>query len=125
MTFKGTVTDAETGMPLIGATVRVMNADGTATPSQVSTDFNGGFSITTFVSSPKFQISYLGYQTLLTDGSVTAIKLSPATSLTQTLAGTLTKFTTKTQTKMPTSLIVVLSIVGVVVVVLAVKAVKK
>ncbi|RMG82066.1 MAG: SusC/RagA family protein, partial [Bacteroidetes bacterium] len=79
-TIKGTVTDAETGEPLIGAYVLVKDGPGTAT------EFDGSFEITVPESAQTLTISYTGYQDQVIDltqnpSNVIDVALSPGETL--------------------------------------------
>ena len=73
----GTVTSAEDGEPLIGATVQ---AEGTNVG--VSTDINGQFSLSVPQSVKKLRIAYVGYEAQSVDvAPVLNVALKPATLL--------------------------------------------
>lgn len=57
-TIQGTITDAESGEPIIGATVMEKNTDNNGT----ITDFDGKFELVTQTESPVLVVSYVGYQ---------------------------------------------------------------
>ncbi len=73
-TVTGTVTDAENGDPLIGASVLV-----TGTSTGTVTDFDGNYSLNVPANAESITFSYTGYSTqviVLTGQSVVDIKLS-------------------------------------------------
>ena len=57
--LKGTVVDAETGEPLIGAALMVSN-----TTEGVVTDLDGAFNINLLRDRTAFEVSYIGYRTV-------------------------------------------------------------
>ena len=59
----GTVTSAEDGEPLIGASVMIKG-----TKVGTTTDFDGNFSITTQVSNPQIVVSFIGMETATLKG---------------------------------------------------------
>ncbi len=78
-TVRGTVTDAETGEPLIGANVLVV---GTSTGT--ITDLDGSFSLEVPEGAAALEISYTGYQTMrveLDASNVYEVSLQPGTAL--------------------------------------------
>ncbi|RMD68227.1 MAG: SusC/RagA family TonB-linked outer membrane protein [Bacteroidetes bacterium] len=78
-TVRGTVTDAETGEPLIGANVLV---EGTSTGT--ITDLDGTFSLEVPEGATALEISYTGYQTArvgLGASNVYDVALQPGTAL--------------------------------------------
>ena len=73
---KGTVTDAGTGEPLIGATVRVVGSSKGAL-----TDVDGNYTMTSVAPSDEIEISYIGYKTrrqLVGDVALLNVQLSSA-----------------------------------------------
>jgi len=73
---KGTVTDAGTGEPLIGATVRVVGSSKGAL-----TDVDGNYTMTSMAPSDEIEISYIGYKTrrqLVGDVALLNVQLSSA-----------------------------------------------
>lgn len=78
-TISGTITDAETGEPLIGASILV-----TGTSSGTITDFDGNYSLTLPEGAASIEISYTGYSTerLEINGQTTIdVALSPGQAL--------------------------------------------
>ena len=73
-TVTGTVTDAQNGEPLIGATVTVTGGTGGAV-----TDFDGNFRILVPASAKQLTISYVGYvtQQVTIQGAPLEIRLEP------------------------------------------------
>ncbi len=57
-TLKGTILDAQSEIPLIGATVRVANSDEL---NGTTTDYDGRFSLTLPVGIHVIEVSYIGY----------------------------------------------------------------
>ena len=86
-TIKGTVTDQQSEMPVIGATIEVLSVE----PSKgTATDLDGRFAIEGIpVGRHQLRISYLGYETvtipnvLVTAGKQTALNLSLQESIVQ------------------------------------------
>ncbi|HDR67647.1 MAG TPA: SusC/RagA family TonB-linked outer membrane protein, partial [Bacteroidaceae bacterium] len=75
-TINGTITDAETGEPLIGVTVRI---EGTTTGT--TTDMDGNYSIRAF-SGQTLVFSYIGYNTvsvIVTDQTIVNLTMSLST----------------------------------------------
>jgi len=73
-TIKGTVTDADNGDPLIGATITAQGVNGGAI-----TDFDGNFTIIVPQSTRKLIVSYVGYLSSEVDakGMTVNVKLTP------------------------------------------------
>ncbi|AMM50023.1 TonB-dependent receptor [Rufibacter sp. DG15C] len=72
VTLSGTLRDASTGEPLIGANVGILG-----TASGVITNTNGFYSLTTVPGSYRIQFSYLGYQSQINELSLTSdVKLN-------------------------------------------------
>src|SRR5690554_3019990 len=59
-TIRGTITDASSGEPIIGASVLEKDTENNGT----TTDFDGLFELTAQTESPVLIISYVGYQTI-------------------------------------------------------------
>lgn len=59
-TVNGTITDAENGEPIIGATILEMDTESNGT----TTDFDGKFTLNLQTENPVLQVSYVGYQTI-------------------------------------------------------------
>ncbi len=59
VTVSGTVLDAESGMPVLGANVAVQGSNQGAV-----TDFDGKFSISNVATESSLEVSYIGYQTV-------------------------------------------------------------
>ncbi|NRA51054.1 MAG: TonB-dependent receptor [Phaeodactylibacter sp.] len=86
-TIKGTVTDQQSEMPIIGATIEVLSV---APNKGTATDFDGRFAIEDVpVGRHQLRISYLGYETvtipnvLVTAGKQTSLNLSLQESIVQ------------------------------------------
>ena len=73
-TVTGTVTDAQNGDPLIGATVTVTGGTGGTV-----TDFDGNFRILAPASAKQLTISYVGYvtQQVTIQGTPLEVRLEP------------------------------------------------
>ena len=73
-TVTGTVTDAQNGEPLIGATVTVTGGTGGAV-----TDFDGNFKIVVPTSAKQLTVSYVGYvtQQVAIQGTPLEVRLEP------------------------------------------------
>lgn len=77
-TVKGTVTDAENGEPLIGATVSLGSGKAGAV-----TDFDGNFTISVPSGEKQLTISYIGYEpktVAVSTGAPVIVKLTPESS---------------------------------------------
>lgn len=78
ITVRGTVTDAETGEPLIGATITLGSGKAGAV-----TDFDGNFTLTPPNGEKQITVSYIGYEPKTVDASGNTpliIKLQPESS---------------------------------------------
>ena len=73
-TVTGNVTDAQSGEPLIGATITVAGTAG-----GVVTDYDGNFSITVAPATKQLTVSYVGYvtQQVAIKGNKADVKLEP------------------------------------------------
>ena len=60
--LKGTVSDKETGMPLTGANILILNTD---PPSGASTDSEGKFRLNTQIGRISIKVTFLGYEDLV------------------------------------------------------------
>jgi len=110
--LKGSVTDAESGEGLIGATVSAIGGTGST-----ATDVNGNFSLTVSASATGLRVAYLGYapqDVALSDAGEVKIALRPSSFVADEVVviGSRNQTRTKLSTPVPVDVIPVSTIVN-------------
>lgn len=122
MVFTGTVKDGQTGLAITGANVQVIDQNGNPQPIQTISGIDGTFSIITGLPNAKIQVTYLGYNPAISDGSNNTVSLLPAPGVTDQI-NNLSAFGSS-PSSLSTPLKVVMVVVGITAIFLIFKAVR-